>query len=169
MSSKAGFACLCMVMSSLIISLQVWVKFVLFRSEYHASISTKSIGFMSLVHRSEKERCKTHFILESIIKNKTFLPIGFCIKVIMNILSQGFQRVSKLCTNAFSNSASAVNFLNRNLKFCLKDISPKYTWAEELHYLQQVFAKIQLWNNFFWWICLDKLKRLTSPIYEILV
>ena len=61
MSSKAGFACLCMVMSSLIISLQVWVKLVLFRSQYHASISTKSIGFMSLVLRSEKERCKTKF------------------------------------------------------------------------------------------------------------
>ena len=120
------------------------MKFVLFRSQYHASISTKSIGFMSLVLRSEKERCKTHFILEFIIKIKTFLSIDFCIKVIMNILSQGFQRVSKLCTNAFSNSASAVNFLNRNLKFCLKDISPKYTLAEELHYLHQVFANIQL-------------------------
>ena len=144
--------CMVMSLSSLIIliSLQVWVIFILLRSHYHASTSTPSIGFISLVLGSWKEGNKPKF--HPWIHNKWNLPPNWFLyysdyKIFISGISKGFKVI---CTNAFSNSASAVNFLNRNLKFCLKDISPKYTWAEELHYLHQVFAKIQLWNNSFW-------------------
>ena len=139
--------------------------FIPLRSHYHASTSTPSIGFISLVLGSWKEGNKPKF--HPWIHNKWNLPPNwFCILVIIKISSPGFQRVSKLYAKMRFQTPRPLliswieiwSFASRTF---LPNIPEQRNFIICTKFLQKFSCEIILSDK---WICLDKFKILTIPI-----